>query len=273
MPWIKKSHSTSSLHHDKARWKSALYSTQAMETQNPNLNTSQAPTVAATTNPRQASPQAPSTGTTKATKATACPQSPTGATQAFPHSNKPSPATTTNAQTQARSPHPPHQAPTIPGNASPASPAAPRQTATAAGLLAPNTRKRKCTSSGTTVLTFARNGRRCERFSIASSRTVRDTASRVFSASFTASLRRRSVLRCGSRGACAMESSFARARLLRLLMVVVHLILALGGIPMFGTLGWGKGIRMWKVMGGNDSLGAAVADLWMTPKRDVSPNT
>lgn len=71
-------------------------------------------------------------------------------------------------------------------------------------------RKRRCTSSGITASILVKSGKRCARVSITSFPVDSGVGSRVFSANFIASSRRSSVLRYGSSGGCAMESSCVR---------------------------------------------------------------
>lgn len=76
----------------------------------------------------------------------------------------------------------------------------PLPAAPASNLPGRSTIKKRCTSSGTAVSTFARSGRRSARTSTASSPTVNGAVFRGSSASSIGSSRRRNAPRCASRG-------------------------------------------------------------------------
>lgn len=73
-------------------------------------------------------------------------------------------------------------------------------------LLGPSTKKKRCTSSGTIGSTWVWSGKRCARASTVSSLVGHAVASRASSANSTGLFGTRSVLPCGSNGACEMES-------------------------------------------------------------------
>lgn len=115
------------------------------------------------------------------------------------------------------------------------SPPARATTATGGGRHDPSTRKKRCTLSGTTGSTSARNGKKCARASTVSSPVDNDGVSRGSNVNSTDSSRRKSALPFESNDVCATASSSVMVR--RWASSPVPPNLVSGNGPMFGTPG------------------------------------
>lgn len=129
----------------------------------------------------------------------------------IPHQMASTTITTCSCPTDPRTGLPTHhQTRTTHASGTTPSRPAPATTATGGDRHAPSTKKKKCTSSGTTGSTCVRSGRKSARVSTSSSPVASGVGSRVSSANSTGSSRRRSVRRFGNNGVCEMASSFER---------------------------------------------------------------
>ena len=112
----------------------------------------------------------------------------------------------------------------------------------------PNTKKRKCTSSGTTASTSARSGGKSANASTVSSPIANGAGSRASSANSTGLSATRSVRLCASRGACAMESFWVRGARPHhhhpIIVIITYRRPA--RLSLASSNGWACGIRGWE---------------------------
>lgn len=116
----------------------------------------------------------------------------------------------------------------------------------------PNTKKRKCTSSGTTASTSVRSGGRSANASTASSPIANGAGSRASSANSTGLSATRSVRLYASRGACAMESFWVRGvarrlhhRPILIVIITTRLCRRTARLSLASSSGWACGIHGW----------------------------